>query len=213
MHWRGIALTTFDGRRWYTESTSRSPLPKALTAGSTSRSETPADRRYSLPLEYTVLLEPMASDALFVAAEPDRIRGDFFGPPLPGPPASPHLSRRGQDRLALQSVPQFRTCVTTPSPSCPKSPRSSARLGADLSRKRFAIPICNCRSSIRAFRRWPRQSPREPSTLTTRRAPSKAICATTTATRWTSAARRPPIRWPISFSRSAPAIANISPRP
>jgi hypothetical protein len=86
MHWRGIALTTFDGRRWYTEGHE----PVALTEGFDGWIAVPptltADRRYWLPLEYTVMLEPLASDAIFVASEPARVRGQFLGvAPLPGP--------------------------------------------------------------------------------------------------------------------------------
>jgi protein-glutamine gamma-glutamyltransferase len=82
MHWRGIALTTFDGRRWYTEGHE----PVALTEGFDGWIAVPptstSDRRRSLPFEYTVMLEPLASDAIFVAAEPARIRGQFFGAAL-----------------------------------------------------------------------------------------------------------------------------------
>lgn len=85
MHWRGIALTSFDGRRWYTEG----HQPTALTEGYDGWIEVPptlsADHRYALPFEYTVMLEPLASDAVFVAAEPARLRGQFFGVGLGGP--------------------------------------------------------------------------------------------------------------------------------
>ena len=87
MHWRGIALTTFDGRRWYTEG----HKPVALTEGYDGWIEMPptpnTDRRRSLPFEYTVMLEPLASDAVFVAPEPARVRGQFFGMALGGPRA------------------------------------------------------------------------------------------------------------------------------
>jgi hypothetical protein len=85
MHWRGIALTTFDGRRWFNEGHE----PVAIGQGFDGWIDVPpvaaVDRRYSLPLEYTVMLEPLASDAIFVASEPTRLRGDFIGAPLPGP--------------------------------------------------------------------------------------------------------------------------------
>ncbi len=85
MHWRGIALTTFDGRRWYTEGHE----PMALTEGYDGWIIVPpsssADRHYALPFEYTVMLEPLASDALFVAPEPARVHGQFFGGALGGP--------------------------------------------------------------------------------------------------------------------------------
>ena len=86
MHWRGIALTTFDGRRWYTEG--REPV--ALTEGYDGWIEVPSTQRadrHSLPLEYTVMLEPLASDAVFVAPQPARVRGQFFGVALGGPRA------------------------------------------------------------------------------------------------------------------------------
>jgi protein-glutamine gamma-glutamyltransferase len=85
MHWRGIALTTFDGRRWFTEG----HQPLALTEGYDGWIDVPrslnGERRYSLPFEYTVMLEPLASDAIFVAPEPARLRGQFFGVALGGP--------------------------------------------------------------------------------------------------------------------------------
>jgi protein-glutamine gamma-glutamyltransferase len=85
MHWRGIALTTFDGRRWYTEGHE----PVALTETSDGWIAVPpnsaADRHYLLPFQYTVMLEPLASDAVFVAPEPARVRGQFFGI-VPGGP-------------------------------------------------------------------------------------------------------------------------------
>jgi len=85
MHWRGIALTTFDGRRWYTEGHE----PVALTEGYDGWIAVPptssADRRHAVPFQYTVMLEPLASNAVFVAPEPARVRGQFFGAGLGGP--------------------------------------------------------------------------------------------------------------------------------
>ncbi len=84
---------------------------------------------------------------------------------------------------------------------------------AQIIRIRSAKPICNCPSSIRASRNWPGKSPRATLIPMTKRGPWKATCARTTATRWTSAAPRRPIRLPIFCSKNARAIANISPRP
>jgi protein-glutamine gamma-glutamyltransferase len=87
MHWRGIALTTFDGRRWYTEGHE----PVALTESYDGWINVPPtlalDRGRKLRFEYTVMLEPLASDAVFVAPEPARVRGQFFGAALGGPRA------------------------------------------------------------------------------------------------------------------------------
>ncbi len=85
MHWRGIALTTFDGRRWYTEGHEPMALTEGYDGWITVPPSSGADRRYSLPFEYTVMLEPLASDALFVAPEPARVHGQFFGGALGGP--------------------------------------------------------------------------------------------------------------------------------
>jgi protein-glutamine gamma-glutamyltransferase len=85
MHWRGIALTTFDGRRWHTEGHEPLALTESYDGWIAVPPSSGADRRYSLPFEYTVMLEPLASDALFVAPEPARVRGQFFGGALGGP--------------------------------------------------------------------------------------------------------------------------------
>jgi len=77
VRWRGIALTNFDGRRWFTEAHE----PFAVTPGADGwylfGLATPVMRRSAVLLRYTVMLEPMATDALFVAAQADRVRGRF----------------------------------------------------------------------------------------------------------------------------------------
>ncbi len=86
-HWRGIALTTFDGRRWFNDE----HQPFAVSQGPDgwlvlARDIDPRDpgAKYVKPFRYTVLLEPMASDALFVASEPLRMRGQFITDSNPG---------------------------------------------------------------------------------------------------------------------------------
>ncbi len=77
VRWRGIALTTFDGKRWFTEAHE----PVVITPGADGwyvlGVAAPANRRDYTALRYTMLLEPMATDALFVAAQPNRVRGRF----------------------------------------------------------------------------------------------------------------------------------------
>jgi protein-glutamine gamma-glutamyltransferase len=78
VHWRGIVLTNFDGRRWFTperEQLVLSPEPDGAYL---------LNHRPSLPgefhsLRYTVLMEPIASEAIFLAAEPQTLRGQFGG--------------------------------------------------------------------------------------------------------------------------------------
>jgi transglutaminase-like putative cysteine protease len=76
VHWRGIVLTNFDGRRWFTpphEQIIVSPDP----AG-TYRLDAPLlPAGYSTPLHYTVLMEPIATDAIFVAPRIATLQGRF----------------------------------------------------------------------------------------------------------------------------------------
>lgn len=75
-HWRGIVLTNFDGHRWFT------PEHEERVIGSTSEGEywfnpPPFPAGKSLPLRYTVLMEPVATDAIFVAPRAQVLRGRF----------------------------------------------------------------------------------------------------------------------------------------
>ena len=76
------------------------------------------------------MLEPVASDAVFVASEPDRIHGDFSGPPLPG-----RFFRRSyltEDKTGSLANPfhNFEACVTTRSPQLPEVPPDALRASA-----------------------------------------------------------------------------------
>ena len=79
LRWRGIALTTFDGRRWSCTKTagqSHHPAPNGwITVTTPMELEgTPA-----VQVEFTTLMQPMATDALFVPAQIMRLRGNFSG--------------------------------------------------------------------------------------------------------------------------------------
>jgi transglutaminase-like putative cysteine protease len=79
LRWRGIALTTFDGRRW--SSPERNP-ERLLTdedgwihaAGPPKKSDAP-----EAGIIYTIYLEPLATDAIFVPGKVTRLRGNFNG--------------------------------------------------------------------------------------------------------------------------------------
>jgi transglutaminase-like putative cysteine protease len=80
VHWRGIALTTFDGKRWYNEPHE----PKTLSPSSSEgwfrlSSDEVSQRKVGRPIQYTVLLEPIASTALFFANQAEGVRGRFNG--------------------------------------------------------------------------------------------------------------------------------------
>ena len=75
MHWRGVALTEFDGKRWYNDRTN--PRRSLRRRGwFRLNSEDHAEPRMTgMPIHYTVLLEPIASTALFFANEAESVRG------------------------------------------------------------------------------------------------------------------------------------------
>jgi protein-glutamine gamma-glutamyltransferase len=79
VHWRGIALTMFDGRRWYNEPHEPTILSQSSEGWFRLNPGEVDQRRVGRPIQYTVLLEPIASAALFFANQADRVRGGFNG--------------------------------------------------------------------------------------------------------------------------------------
>jgi hypothetical protein len=76
IHWRGIVLTNFDGSRWFTPSQDQTivmPSPD----GDYSFDSPRLDRKNFYSLHYTVLMEPIATDAIFVAPKVATLRGRF----------------------------------------------------------------------------------------------------------------------------------------
>jgi len=76
LRWRGIALTNFDGRRWYSEERLQQtilPTDGWFLFGSPSR----LLQQNSVPVHFTALLEPMASEAIFLLPRTARVRGRF----------------------------------------------------------------------------------------------------------------------------------------
>jgi len=76
VHWRGIALTTFDGARWFT------PMRAENVVLANSEGDYPLGfagmfRGKFYPLHYTVLMEPVATDAIFIAPRAESVRGHF----------------------------------------------------------------------------------------------------------------------------------------
>ncbi len=78
VHWRGVALTKFDGKRWYNDAHE----PTTLTSpdeGGWFRLHSRDFRapKAGRPIHYKVLLEPIGSTALFFANEAESVRGHF----------------------------------------------------------------------------------------------------------------------------------------
>jgi hypothetical protein len=79
VHWRGIALTMFDGRRWYNGPHDPKIVnPAADTWFHLDTGEVPT-RRPGKTIRYTVLLEPIASTSLFFVNQADSVSGRFNG--------------------------------------------------------------------------------------------------------------------------------------
>jgi len=77
LRWRGIALTTFDGRRWTASDHNPQELkPKEDGWIYTTDSRLKADEP---GMFYTVYLEPLATDAIFIPGKVTRLRGNFTG--------------------------------------------------------------------------------------------------------------------------------------
>jgi transglutaminase-like putative cysteine protease len=76
VHWRGIVFTDFDGKRWFTPAHDQvvlSPNPD----GEFRFVGLPLPSGDFNPLRYTVLMEPVATDAVFVAPRLEVLRGRF----------------------------------------------------------------------------------------------------------------------------------------
>ncbi|HWZ53385.1 MAG TPA: DUF3488 and transglutaminase-like domain-containing protein [Candidatus Acidoferrales bacterium] len=76
VHWRGIAFTDFDGRRWFTPNHDPTVVAPNGEGVFLLMGAMPSRGEY-YPLRYTVLMEPIASDALFVALKLVDVRGRF----------------------------------------------------------------------------------------------------------------------------------------
>jgi transglutaminase-like putative cysteine protease len=79
LYWRGIALTNFDGKRW----TTTEHLVQTLQPSNDGWIYAPdAAQKTDSPgpgILYTVYLEPLATDALFVPGKVVSLRGNFTG--------------------------------------------------------------------------------------------------------------------------------------
>src|SRR5258708_5240201 len=77
LRWRGIALSTFDGRRWY----SQEKRPELHDAGQDGWILLGSRLDVKVPvvaeLQFIVLLQPLASDSLFAPAQVMGLRGNF----------------------------------------------------------------------------------------------------------------------------------------
>ena len=73
--WRGVGLTSFDGKNWYNDNTEQKPLSPASFQRFVIPPAAGWQNRRSRPLRYRVLLSPVTTDVLFVAAVPKEVMG------------------------------------------------------------------------------------------------------------------------------------------
>ena len=79
LRWRGIALTTFDGRRW-TSSEHNAQRLQTGEDGWIRTADSPQKTDSFKPgMIYTVYLEPLATDAIFVPGKVISLKGNFSG--------------------------------------------------------------------------------------------------------------------------------------
>lgn len=79
LRWRGIALTNFDGRRWSTARVAPQSHQPQSNGWITLATRTEIEGRPAAQLEFITLLQPMATNALFVPAQVMSLRGNFSG--------------------------------------------------------------------------------------------------------------------------------------
>src|SRR5262249_28020529 len=90
LRWRGIALTNFDGKRWTAQSHHAAVAP-ADVSGWIYVGDPGARQGPAIGLNYEILLQPVATDTIFVAANAVSLQGNFSGGNLGG---AAWLSRR-----------------------------------------------------------------------------------------------------------------------
>jgi hypothetical protein len=79
LRWRGIALANFDGRRWTDAQRGVETLPPNGDGWIYVGARSPRNEPRAPGLIYTVYLEPIASDAVFVPGKAVSLRGNFTG--------------------------------------------------------------------------------------------------------------------------------------
>jgi len=73
--WRGVGLTSFDGKHWYNDNTGRVPIEPDSAQRFVLHPSKSEEGRRGPPLRYRVLLSPVSTDVLFAAAVPQEIDG------------------------------------------------------------------------------------------------------------------------------------------
>jgi transglutaminase-like putative cysteine protease len=78
LRWRGIALSNFDGKRWSNNEPNRLIQSPAQDGWINLASRKDFEAPRAGEIQFTILLQPIASDALFAPAQVVRLRGNFL---------------------------------------------------------------------------------------------------------------------------------------
>jgi transglutaminase-like putative cysteine protease len=79
LRWRGIALSTFDGKRWSSPDRAVATIPASLSGWINIMDRPPEPDPTATILRYTILLQPVATDTLFAPANVVSVRGNLSG--------------------------------------------------------------------------------------------------------------------------------------
>jgi hypothetical protein len=79
LRWRGIALSHFDGRRWYSKEPTKPLYQPAPDGWITLNSRHELEGRPATQIEFVTLLEPLATETLFAPSRLVLVRGNFSG--------------------------------------------------------------------------------------------------------------------------------------
>ena len=79
LRWRGIALSSFDGKRWSSPDRESVSIPAGLSGWINLTERPPEPDPTATVLRYTILLQPVATDTLFAPANAVSLRGNLSG--------------------------------------------------------------------------------------------------------------------------------------
>jgi hypothetical protein len=159
LRWRGIALSTFDGKRWSSPDRDSVTIPAGINGWINLQERPPEPDPTTTVLRYTILLQPVATDTVFAPANAISIRGNLSGEGSNqelGARRS-YIMRPGPYSILSIISPRcgtkvFRTSRRGMCPNCVRLRRTIP--------KRFARLTCRSRVSIREFRSWRSRSRR-----------------------------------------------------
>jgi hypothetical protein len=197
LRWRGIALSAFDGKRWYSPDRDAVTLPAGGNGWIDLTDHPPAPDPAAIELHYTILLQPIATDTLFAPANAISLRGNLSG------------EGSNVDSGARRSY-----VVRDATDSYYNPFHNFSALLYEGNSLLPAINVARLREASTdypEFRNWRCRSRRGRARRSTKQSLWKTTCAPTMRTLSISPENRAKTRLPIFSSRHARGIANISP--